>query len=122
MITEAARLELEFPETIHFISGSETYEDLGRIQTAVHDFNSVMATTTADEAGSNFRSRYRESFGLFLKLWFAPFAGVKRFSHLPAGLGGLRQFGFAVLTALLTPLFVPVSAVLVIFHALKSAR
>ena len=122
LITEAARLELEFPETLKFKSGSETYEDLGRIQTAVHDFDSVMATTTADEAASNFRSRYRESFGLFLKLWFAPFAGGKRFSHLPADLGGLRQLGFAVLTALLTPLFVPVSAVMVIFHALKAAR
>jgi class 3 adenylate cyclase len=122
LITEAARRELEFPEAITFKSGSETYEDFGQIQTAIHDFDSVITTTSADEAGSNFRTRYRRSFGLFLKLWFAPFAAAKQFSHLPADLGSLRKLGFATLTALMTPLFVPVSAVLVIFHALKAAR
>lgn len=122
LITEAARLELTFPEAIHFKSGTETYEDLGQIQIAVHEFSHDGNTKMADEVVDNFGSRYRESFGLFLKLWFAPFAGVKRFSHLPADLGGLRQFGLAVFTVLLTPLFVPVSAVLVIFRAIKPAR
>jgi len=30
--------------------------------------------------------------------------------------------GFAVLTAVLTPILVPVAAVLVVFHALKTVR
>ena len=120
LITEAARRELEFPDTITFKSGFENYENLGQIQTAVHDFDHHGAAPKADVTKNNFGSRYRESFRLFLKLWFAPFAGEKRFSHLPADLGSMRKLGFAALTALVTPLFVPVAAVLVIFRALKA--
>ncbi len=122
LLTEAAHRELEFPETISFKSGSEKYEDIGVIRTGFHDFDSHTAAPTADAARNNFGRRYRESFQLFLKLWFAPFAGGKRFNHLPAESSHQRKVGFAVLTALLTPLFVPVSAVLVIFHALKATR
>ena len=122
LITEAARRELEFPDTITFKSGFENYENLGQIQTAVHDFDHHGAAPKADVTKNNFGSRYRESFRLFLKLWFAPFAGGKRFSHLPADLGSMRKLGFAALTALVTPLFVPVAAVLVIFRALKVDR
>jgi len=120
LITEAARRELEFPDTITFKSGFENYENFGQIQTAVHDFDHHGAAPKADVTKNNFGSRYRESFRLFLKLWFAPFAGAKRFSHLPADLGRMRKLGFAALTALVTPLFVPVAAVLVIFRALKA--
>ena len=120
LITEAARRELEFPDTITFKSGFENYENLGQIQTAVHDFDHHDAAPKADVTKNSFGSRYRESFRLFLKLWFAPFAGGKRFSHLPADLGSMRKLGFATLTALVTPLFVPVAAVLVIFRALKA--
>ena len=121
LITEAARRELVFPETISFKSGSEKYEDIGMIRTGFHDFDSNTQTPTAPTARNNLGTRYRESFRLFLKLWFAPFAGKKEFNNLPASSRHLRQAGFAVLTALLTPLFVPVSAVLLVFHALKPA-
>jgi class 3 adenylate cyclase len=124
LITEAARRELVFPETISFKAGSEKYEDIGTIRTGFHDFdcNTQAPTTTTTTTRNNFGTRYRESFRLFFKLWFAPFAGKKEFNNLPASSRHLRQTGFAVLTVLLTPLFVPVSAVLVVFHALKPAR
>jgi class 3 adenylate cyclase len=122
LITEAARRELVFPETISFKSSFEKYEDIGIIRTGFHDFDSNTQAPTTTAARNNFGTRYRESLRLFLKLWFAPFASKKNFNNLPTGSRHLRQTGFAVLTVLLTPLFVPVSAVLVVFHALKQAR
>ena len=122
LLTETARRELEFPEKINFKSSSETYEDLGLIRTEFHDFDSLPAASTASTAGNNFGSRYRESFRLFLKLWFAPFVVGKRFNHLPAESSYQRKVGFAMLTVLMTPIFVPVSAVLLIFNAFKAIK
>ena len=121
LITEAARRELVFPEAITFKSGSEKYEDLGLIQTTVHDFS--LATQPALANGqNNFRARYRESLRLKLQLWFAPFVRRKKFQNLSTTSRRPTQVAFTALTAVLTPIFVPVAAVLVIFHALKVAK
>jgi class 3 adenylate cyclase len=122
LLTEAARRELEFPETITFKSSSEKYEDLGLIQTAFHDFDSHPEAPIADTAGNNFGARYRESLWLKLRLWFAPFASRKKFQNLPADSRRLGRLAFAALTAVLTPIFVPVAALLVVFHTLKTAK
>jgi hypothetical protein len=121
LLTEAAQRELDFPGTITFKSGSEKYDGLGTIRTAVHDLDSISATPKAKTTVSTFSVRYRESFRLYLKLWLAPFAGERRFVNLPDGPSRARMLGFAAFTALLTPLFVAVAAVLIIFHARKSA-
>jgi len=122
LLTKAARQELEFPETMTFKASSENYEDLGTIRTEFYDFNASPQAPTVTTAGNNFGTRYRESFRLFLKLWFAPFTDKKQFNNLPTNSRHLSKVGFAVLTALLTPLFVPVSAVFVLFHALKTTK
>jgi len=121
LLTEAARQELEFPNTITFKSGSETYEDLGRIQTAVHDFNYAAAPALAT-VKQVYATRYRELLRLNLQLWFAPFARRKKFQNLPTASRRPAQVAFAALTGLMTPIFVPVAAVLTIFHALKRAK
>jgi hypothetical protein len=121
LLTEAARRELQFPETMVFKAGSETYEDFGRIKTEFHDFNFDASTTPAN-GGKTFGARYRESLRLYLKLWFGPFSGREKFRNLPDDSSRPANAGFAVLTAVLTPIFVPVAAVLVVFHALKTAR
>ena len=121
LLTEAARQELEFPETISFKSSSETYDDLGRIQTAVHDFSFAAAPALA-ETKKTFTTHYHESLRLKLRLWFAPFASRKKFENLPTANRSPAPVAFAVLTAVLTPIFVPVAAVLVIFHGLKTAK
>jgi hypothetical protein len=57
-----------------------------------------------------------------LKLWFEPFSGRGKFRNLPTYSSRSAQAGFAALTAVLTPIFVPVAAVRIVFHALKTAR
>ncbi|MDR3456271.1 MAG: DUF2652 domain-containing protein [Verrucomicrobiae bacterium] len=121
LITEAARRELEFPESIVFKSGSETYDDIGVIQTAVHDFNFAAAPALAN-AQKTFCACYRESLRVKLQLWFAPFTRREKFHNLPTSSRRPARLAFATLTAVLTPIFVPVAAVLVIFHALKTAK
>jgi class 3 adenylate cyclase len=121
LLTEAARRELQFPETMIFKSSSETYEDFGRIKTEFHDFN-FDAAPVPTNGGITFGTSYRESLRLYLKLWFEPFSGRGKFRNLPTYSSRSAQAGFAALTAVLTPIFVPVAAVLIVFHALKTAR
>jgi hypothetical protein len=56
-----------------------------------------------------------------LKLWFAPFA-MRRgdFHNLKISVGAAKKLTFASLTALLTPMFLPVGTVFVLLHVLKS--
>lgn len=121
LLTEAARPELQFPEAMVFISSSETYENFGCIKTEFHDL--ALDVSPAPSPGrQNFSARYRESMRLYLKLWFGPFSGGVEFRNLPANSSRPARVGFAVLTAVLTPIMLPVAAVLLVFHALKSAR
>jgi class 3 adenylate cyclase len=78
LLTEAARRELQFPATMVFKTGSETYKDFGRIKTEFHDFNFDASPTPAN-GGKAFGARYRESLRLYLKLWFGPFRAGKNF-------------------------------------------
>lgn len=121
LITEVARRELEFPESIVFKSSSEKYDDIGVIQTAVHDFSFAAAPALAN-AQKTFCASYRKSLRLKLQLWFAPFARRKEFRNLPTASRRPAQLAFAALTAVLTPIFVPVAAVLVVFQALKASK
>ena len=59
LLTEAARRELQFPETMRFKSSSETYEDFGRIKTEFRDFDFAAAPAPTNEVG-NFGARYRK--------------------------------------------------------------
>ena len=121
LVTEAARRELAFPETVTFNFSSETYEDLGRIPTAVHDF-SVAGASAPVNGKNHFAARYRESLRLKLRLWFAPFASRRQFQNLPTASRRPARMAFAALTAVLTPIFVPVAALLLVFHTLKTAK
>ncbi len=121
LLTEAARQELQFPEAMVFKASSETYENFGCIKTEFHDLD-LDASPTPAAGGNNFGARYRESLRLYLKLWFGPFWGRAKFRNLPVNSNRPVQVGFALLTAVLTPIMLPVAAVLLVFHALKSAR
>jgi class 3 adenylate cyclase len=119
LLTEAARRELKFPGTMTFKTGSEAYEDIGRIKTEFHDFDSDPPQAPVNSR-KTFRARYRESLQLYLRLWFGPFSGREQFRNLPAESSRTGRTGFAVLTAVLTPVMVPVAAVMVVFHVLKA--
>ena len=85
LLTEAAANELKFPETIAFKTSVEAYEDIGKVKTAVHDFSRATPAAHSSRKKS-FGTRYRESLGLYLKLWFAPFkAKAGKFQNLPDG-------------------------------------
>ena len=120
LLTEVARRELEFPETMKFQNSFETYEDIGRVQTGFHDFD-FDAPAAVERGGKTFRARYRESWRLYLRLWFGPFAGRGKFQNLPSESSQPGRAGFAVLTALLTPIMVPVVAVMMVFRSLKTS-
>jgi len=122
LLTEAARHDLEFPESIQLKGGQETYDDIGKIRTLVFLPDGEDEKVEAP-ASSAFGVRFRRSWKLFCQLWFAPFASrANRFRHVESGATTLGRICFAALTALLTPLFLLVGTLFVLIHALKSPK
>jgi len=122
LLTEAARQDLEFSEAIKLIGGRETYDDIGKVNTLVFlpDGETKMTEAPASPA---FAVRFRRSWKLFCQLWFAPFASrTNEFRHVATGATKSGRIGFAILTVVLTPLFLPVGTIFVFFHALKSPK
>jgi len=120
LLTEAARHDVEFPGAIKLNEGQETYDDLGKINTLVF-LPDGQAKVDQLPASPSFAVRFRRSWKLFCKLWFAPFAPkTSEFRHVQSGATKLGRISFAALTALLTPLFLPVGTIFVFFHAFKS--
>jgi hypothetical protein len=122
LVTEAARPDLDFPEPLDFVPGQETFESLGAIRTLVHFPRDPAAPTV--RADPSFAARFSHSWGLFRKIWFAPLAHRPRmnaaaFRHLEPGSSRLGRAAFALLTALLTPLFLPAGLVVAALHTLK---
>jgi hypothetical protein len=119
LVTEAARQDLEFPEHMQLSRGSESYEDLGRVETLVY-VPGGQAVAADSAPHSSFASRFSKSWKLFSKLWFAPFvARSGKFRNIASSTGSLGRIGFLVLTLLLTPLYMPVGTLFVFFHALR---
>lgn len=119
LLTEAAMRELQFPETVNFKPSVEVYEDIGRLKTAYHDFAFEPAKDVAAKP-KTFGERYTQSWKTFWKLWFGPFTPHRQpFRNLPGNANRAGKIGFALLTLLLTPIMLPVVAVLGIFRALK---
>jgi hypothetical protein len=123
LLTEAARRDLEFAEPIHLTEGSETYEDIGRVKTLLYLPNGEKNAATA-RMETSFASRFGKSWKLFCKFYFAPLvpkSGARRnaFHHLVSSSGAFGRAGFALVTLLLTPIFLPVGTIFVFFHSLK---
>jgi hypothetical protein len=120
LLTEAARQDVEFSKPINLTRDRENYDDIGTINTLV--FLPEAESTSVELPGASlFGSRFRRSWRLFCRLWFAPFASRSiRFHHVESGATVSGRIGFAALTLLLTPLFIPVGALFVLFHAVKS--
>jgi len=119
LLTEAARLDLEFAGQIPLVSGSETYEDLGRIKTLVYLPDDLPVAAAAARTETSFASRFGKSWKLFCKLWFAPFAPKQRLSHVTSDASAVGRISFALLTILLTPIFLPMGIIFVLFHILS---
>jgi class 3 adenylate cyclase len=120
LLTPAARQDVEFAKEIHLTGGSETYDDIGRIETLVYlpDGGTIVPVRTS------FAERFGKSWRLFCKFWFAPLVPKScghghKFHHIICDTGGIGRTSFAVLTLLLTPIFLPVGTIFVFLHALK---
>jgi len=122
LLTEAARHDLEFSEAVKLNEAQETYADIGKIKTLVF-LPAGETKTAATPASASFGLRFRRSWKLFCKLWSAPFASrTNEFRHVATGATKSGRIGFAILTVVLTPLFLPVGTIFVFFHALKSPK
>ncbi|HEY3763438.1 MAG TPA: DUF2652 domain-containing protein [Verrucomicrobiae bacterium] len=121
LLTESARRDLEFPAHIQLVAGSETFDNVGKINTFIFLPD---GPPTSDDVHStrSFSQRFGESWRLYCKLWFAPFiTRPDGFRNLTFGSSALGRAAFALLVVLLTPFFLPVGAIFVLFHALKPA-
>jgi hypothetical protein len=123
LLTETARHDLEFPNVVQLAESAETYADIGRVNTLVYLPDGEEPSRHLP-AKTSFARRFNQSWRLFRKLWFAPFTSKTRsFRNIVSFAGGPEKTGFALLTAILTPIFLPVGAIFVCAHALKpSAR
>ena len=122
LLTEAARHDVELPEAIKLKNGLETYADIGKINTLVFLPDGEIKIAEPSPRLS-FCMRFRRSWKMFCQLWFAPFASrPNRFRHVESSATKIGRIAFATFTALLTPLFLPVGAIFVSFHALKSPK
>ncbi len=122
LLTEAARHDVVFPEPVHFVNQQETYEDIGTIKTLVY---LPEAGTDASETPSSpaFSIRFNRSWKLFRMLWFAPLTSwTREFHHIEPGGTKQGRFSFAILTALLTPIFLPIGSLFVLLHAFRSPK
>jgi hypothetical protein len=121
LLTEAAHRDLQFPTDVRFETGSEQYEHLGSITTFVHYLEAETASRgTVDR---NLAMRYRQSFGMFLKLWFGQLAWRRATRSDPhTHRSPLANLGLSLATLLLTPLFVPAGAFLALIHAWRSGQ
>src|SRR5664279_22517 len=118
LLTEAARHDLEFSGQIHLSDGVETYDEIGQINTLVYLPEDQPAAATVSTETS-FTSRFGKSWKLFCKLWFAPFTSRPRLAHNTSEVSVAGRMGFALLTLWLTPIFLPVGTIFVLFHALR---
>jgi len=115
LLTEPASHELEFSSAIQLSQSTETYDDIGRIKTLVY----LPDGERKPAMPLSFKRRFVQSLRLFCKLWFAPFAShSSSFRHVTSSTSAAGRTGFAVLTALLTPIFLPVGTISVLFHVL----
>ncbi|HSU56688.1 MAG TPA: DUF2652 domain-containing protein [Candidatus Dormibacteraeota bacterium] len=125
LVTAKAQQDIELPPNISLAAGRETYEGIGAVEVGVYYPNGVGPSVDQLTQGS-FSQRFRASWRLFLTLWFKALAPVPdgsagRFNHLRAKAGPGR-IAFAVLTLILTPIYLPVGAVFVATHALRGGR
>jgi hypothetical protein len=117
LLTEAARRDVEFADPIELRAGSETYDDIGQLNTLVYLPDGQSAVAPAD---TSFSTRFGNSWRLFGALWFAPFLLKSRLARTTSDVSGAGRAGFAVLTALLTPIYLPVGTIVVLFHAMRN--
>ncbi len=118
LLTDSARRDIEFAEPLPLSEGAETYEDIGRIPTFVY-IPGVEKPELLDVKKKGFCSRFAEAWSTYWVLWRSPFIErAEKFNHIESKSGRAERMAFGVLTAVLSPIAVPVAALFMIVHAL----
>jgi len=121
LLTEAAQKEIDLPPQVKLIKRREHYEGLGEISVGVC-YPAETSSQAPMHGNFSFRDRFRTEWKLFIKLWFKPFSPRElnvHFTHLADKTGQVERIGFAFLTAILTPIFLPVKAVFIFLRAFQ---
>ena len=126
LVTNAAQKDIEVPANTRLVHGAETYDDIGKVNFGVYYPEPASVSSMPEEPASRpgFAERFVTAWKFFLRLWFKPLGalstgGQREFQHLPSGASRAARIGFALLTLLLTPVYVPVGAARVVLRALK---
>jgi hypothetical protein len=123
LLTSQAQKDIELPENIQLTKSQELCEGIGKIDIGVYLPDGKLRPITLSQRSLS--ERLRISMRLFLKLWFkvlTPAKAQQTFHHLTSSSGKAGRILFALVTILLTPIFVPVGAVFVLIHALKNTE
>jgi hypothetical protein len=124
LMTEAAQAQVQFSDGIRWTKGAESYDGLGRIPTLVY-FPEPTAPATVET--ETFGRHLGRSWRLFNKLWFRALAPLPKLEsegpeRLRSGPSRAGRVMFGVLTALLTPVYLPVGTVRVLLSAWDRTR
>jgi hypothetical protein len=126
LVTVPAMDDLDFPQEVHWVEGSEAYNELGRIGTLVY-LPEREGSGPVTAHSKTFLQRFGNCADLYSKLWFSPVVAVssarsRPYRNLATEVGRPRRLAFATVTLLLTPLFLPVSMLMAGIHALRTGR
>ncbi|MEO6036182.1 MAG: DUF2652 domain-containing protein [Verrucomicrobiota bacterium] len=148
LLTETARRDIDLPDQIHLLEGLETYDDLGSIKTLVYLPRDIpirlQDLTFAKSANVSlvgkkspgfspvlsppppFIKRFGQSWKLFCKLFLSPLVGRSAsqppWRHITSSASVVGKIGFAMVTLLLAPIYLPVGTVSVLLHVLKKPK
>jgi hypothetical protein len=128
LLTDAAQKDIELPEATELVRSVESYDDIGKVNVGVYypERRPASATAQTPPRPATFAERFGVAWKLFLKLWLKPLRltpGREQpaFQHLAEKPSSAAQLGFALLTLLLTPIYVPVGTIGVALRAMKTA-
>ena len=124
LLTDAGCQDVEFSEPLALTNHREIYEDIGLIKAQVYIPPEAMVAVPVVAKELTFSERYGEAWRLFLKLWFAPISSRGKssaFHHISTGANAAGRTLLGLFTLVLTPLFLPVGAALVLYHSLRPA-
>jgi hypothetical protein len=117
LVTESAQNDLELPAATPLVPGTEVYDDIGQVRIGVYYPEPQVAPTSPKvlTPPPDFPTRFKRAWTLLVQLWFRPLRkgtalGPSEFRHLETTPNAAARLGFALLTLVLTPIYLPVGA------------
>ena len=124
LMTEAANRDIELPGGARLVNGVERYDELGEIKTLVYYPQLEQVTLSEQPKEDSFGNRFARRWSLFARLWFRGFKTERatEFRNVTTASTAVGRLAFALLTLLLTPIYLPVGTMLVLLRASKNGK